>query len=103
MKVLFLASVFTAAMVPFAAAAETDAPCQLEEDRRVPQVRINTDAPGGSAPAAPVARQTNAPRSASDAQVAQREADAAARAFAERRRSGKRIPDAELIGPRGAL
>lgn len=102
MKVLVLASVFTAAMVPFAAAAETDAPCQTEEDRRVPQVRINTDVPGGSAPPAPTARQTTAPRP-TDAQVAQREADAAARAFAERRRSGKRIPDAELIGPRGAL
>ncbi|MBC7769682.1 MAG: hypothetical protein H7124_12950, partial [Phycisphaerales bacterium] len=76
---------------------------EVGEDRRAPQVRIVTTEPGGSAP--PVVAPRAAPRSA-EAQATQRaaaEAAEAARAFAERRRSGKRIPDAELIGPRGAL
>ena len=100
MKVLILASAFTAIGTPCAFAAETELPCQVE-DRRMPQVRIDSGAPGGSAPqATPTTRP--AARTPAETQ-ADREAAEAARSFAERRRSGKRIPDAELIGPRGAL
>jgi hypothetical protein len=101
MKFWVLAGLFTAATVPFATAAEASAECQVDDTRRTPHVRIDGGAPGGSAPAQ-TARPTSATRDAAG-QVAQREAAEAARVAAERRRSGKRIPDAELIGPRGAL
>ena len=100
MKFWVLAGLFTAATVPFATAAEASAECQVDDTRRTPHVRIDGGSPGGSAPQ--TARPTSATPDASAEQVAQREAAEAARA-AERRRSGKRIPDAELIGPRGAL
>jgi hypothetical protein len=101
MKVLVLAGLFTAAAIPFAGAAEASAECQVEDARRTPHVRIDGGGPGGGAPAT-VARTTSAPRDVATEQALQREAAEAARA-AERRRNGKRIPDAELIGPRGAL
>ncbi|HYD86095.1 MAG TPA: hypothetical protein VEA80_01340 [Vitreimonas sp.] len=102
MKVLILASAFTAMSAPFAFATETDLPCQVE-DRRVPQVRIDSGAPGGSAPQATPTNRPAARAPTTETQAAERQAAEAARSFAERRRSGKRIPDAELIGPRGAL
>jgi hypothetical protein len=112
MKVWMLAGLFTVATIPFAAAAETDAECQVDDTRRVAaQVRIDGGSSGGSAPApaATTARQTSTPRPAE--QMAQRtpapeavEPTETARTTAQpRRRNGKRIPDAELIGPRGAL
>ncbi|MGE0743497.1 MAG: hypothetical protein AB7O98_19355 [Hyphomonadaceae bacterium] len=93
MKVWILAGLFTVATVPFAAAAEVTAECQLDESRRATQERSDV------APAAPALPSVARPV------VAQRDAvtETAARAGGERRRSGKRIPDAELIGPRGAL
>ncbi len=100
MKVWVLAGLFTAAAVPLAGAAEASAECQVEDARRATHVRIDGGAPGGSAPQA--ARPAPDRETAAD-QVAQREAAEAARVAAERRRNGKRIPDAELIGPRGAL
>jgi hypothetical protein len=103
MKIVVLAGLFTAAAIPFAGAAEASAECQVDDTRRTPQVRIDGGGPGGSAPAPTVARTTAAPRATPADQIAQREAAEAAREAAERRRSGKRIPDAELIGPRGAL
>jgi hypothetical protein len=96
-----MVGLFTAAAIPFAGAAEASAECQVD-DRRTPHVRIDGGGPGGSAPAT-AARPTSAPRETAAEQTAQREAAEAARAAAERRRNGKRIPDAELIGPRGAL
>ncbi len=97
MKVLVLATAFVAVSAPFAAAS-------AEVERRAPQMRIESESPSGSSPTIGVTRQTPAPPPASATQtVAQREAAEAARAITERRRSGKRIPDAELIGPRGAL
>ncbi len=99
MKLWVLAGMFTAATVPFAAAAESSAECQVDEARRTAQVRIDNGGPGGSAPGA---RVTSAPRDSGE-QVAQREAEAAPRPSVDRRRNGKPIPDAELIGPRGAL
>ncbi len=83
MKVLILASLLSAAAVPMAVAAENTAECQIDETRRAAQQRA-------APPAAPtVARPTTAAQEARTANV--------------RRRSGKRIPDAELIGPRGSL
>jgi hypothetical protein len=99
MKMWVLAGFFTAVTVPFAAASENAVECQVDDTRQPAQVRIDAGGSGGSAPRA---RTTSAPRETPE-QVAQREAQAAERAAAERRRSGKRIPDAELIGPRGAL
>lgn len=100
MRILVLAGVFTAAAIPLASVAEAAVDCQVEDARPVAQVRIDGGGAGGSAPARS-ARQTSAPREAAAEQTVQR--DAEARAAAERRRNGKRIPDAELIGPRGAL
>jgi len=102
MKLFILAGLFTAAAIPFAGAAEAAADCQVEDTRRATHVRIDGGGPGGSAPSQ-AAPQATAPRDAASEQAAAREAAQAARATAERRRNGKRIPDAELIGPRGAL
>lgn len=89
MKVWILAGLFTAAMAPLAAASENALECQLDDTRRAA-------APRAEAPAtpAPAARPAAAPRVA---------AEQAPRPETPRRRNGKRIPDAELIGPRGAL
>lgn len=93
-----LAGLFTVVTAPFAAAAETTTECQLEPDRRSIAQRL--DAP--VAPAAPnTGRPAATPREVTPPPVA--EADQVRQAANERRRSGKRIPDAELIGPRGAL
>jgi hypothetical protein len=88
MKVWVLAGLFTVAMAPVAMAGEDVTECQLDETRRVAEQRA-------AAPPAPptVARPT----------VAERDVIEPARPPADRRRSGKRIPDAQLIGPRGAL
>jgi hypothetical protein len=100
MKLWVLAGMFTAATAPFAAAAESSAECQVDDARRTVQMRIDNGASGGSAP---TARPTVLPREEAP-QVAQREADdVQRRAAIERRRNGKPIPDAELIGPRRAL
>lgn len=101
MKVLILASAFTALSAPLAFASGTELPREAE-DRRAPQVRIDSGSPGGSAPQTAQTNRSTA-RAQAEAQAAERDAADEARTFAERRRSGKRIPDAELIGPRGAL
>lgn len=98
MKTWVLAGLFTVVTAPFAVAAETTTECQLDPDRRSVEQRLD-------APAPPAAPTTGRPT------VTQREvtpppataADQVRQAANERRRSGKRIPDAELIGPRGAL
>ncbi len=89
MKVWILAGLFTAAMAPLASASESTLECQLDDTRRAA-------APTREAPPTPAstARPTVAPREA---------VEQAPRVEAQRRRNGKRIPDAELIGPRGAL
>jgi hypothetical protein len=102
MKLWALAGLFTVAAVPFAGAAEASAECQVDDTRRAPQVRIDNGGPGGSAPV-PTAQPTAAPRDADAEQAAQREAVQSARNAVERRRNGKRIPDAELIAPRRTL
>ncbi len=104
MKFWVLAGLFTAA-APFAAASEYDADCQLDETRRPQQqVRIDGGSPGGSAP--PTRANPTSEQRANAEELADRQAAAAAAAraaSADRRRDGKRIPDAVLIGPRGAL
>jgi hypothetical protein len=91
MKVLVLAGLFTVVTTPFAFAAGDATECQIDDTRRTAQQRA--EQPASPALARPL--------------VAEREvgpvAPAPARAPAERRRNGKRIPDAQLIGPRGAL
>jgi hypothetical protein len=91
MKVWIFASLFSVAAIPVAGATENTAECQLDDARRAESQRV--EAP--STAATTTARPT----------VAQREAvtEPVARPPGERRRGGKRIPDAELIGPRGAL
>jgi hypothetical protein len=91
MKVLVMAGLFTVAMTPFAMAAEDTSECQLDENRRAAEQRVDTPTPAPN-----VARPTVAER-----QVA--EGAPVRPVVVERRRSGKRIPDAQLIGPRGAL
>ena len=90
MKILVLAGALAAVTCPTAASAEVIAPCQAEDARSA----LTSDrAEATVAPAPPQAsRQSATQREASDT-----------RADANRRRSGKRVPDAELIGPRGAL
>lgn len=102
MKVWILAGVFIVATASFAVAAETAIGCEVDDARQAPQVRIDSGSPGGSAPPAATSRQPAPPRT-EEQRVAVREAAEAARVVVERRRNGKRIPDAELIGPRGAL
>jgi len=90
MKVWILAGIFSAATVPFAAAAENTVECQLDDARRIVEQRSETPPPAPT-PGQPAVAQ----RGDGD--------EATPRPSADRRRSGKRIPDAELIGPRGAL
>ena len=90
MRLLVLAGLFTVATVPFAAAAESEIDCQLTDVDRV-QADQRLDQP----PAAPT--MTARPV------IVQREAADTPRPALERRRSGKPIPDAQLIQPRGAL
>ena len=89
-KVLILTGLITAAMTSVAAASESTLDCQLDDTRRATQPRVEAPA----APAPNTARPTAAPRETAE-QAAPRES--------ARRRGVKRIPDAELIGPRGAL
>ncbi len=102
MKVLVLAGVLTAAAIPLAGAAEAAADCQLDEQGRRSQVRIDSGGAGGSAPAAPARASATSREGGVAEHTAQRETETP-RQTAERRRNGRRIPDAELIGPRGAL
>jgi len=89
MRLWFVLGAFAAAALPMSAAAEPTEVCQNEEARSVAPERSEA----APAPQRSVARPT----------VAQRDVTDVARGEAPRRRNGKRVPDAELIGPRGAL
>lgn len=91
MKVLLLATLFTAVTAPVAMAVESEIDCQTDDVRRAA-----TSERLDPAPVSPptTARPTVATREA---------ADAPRPAPPERRRNGKRVPDAELISPRGVL
>ncbi len=86
MRAWGLAGLILVLGAPAAAASEGVEACRLEERRRPRSEQ--------AAPAADTQR-------AAPARAAQ--AEQGSRAPAPRRRSGRRIPDAELIGPRGAL
>jgi hypothetical protein len=104
MRLLVTAGLMTAAAIPLAGVAEAAPDCQVDDTRRAAHVRIEGGAAGGSAPASNAPAQTSTPRETAAEQAVQREdAEPARTVAADRRRSGKRIPDAELIGPRGAL
>ncbi|MFT3727195.1 MAG: hypothetical protein QM759_05165 [Terricaulis sp.] len=99
MKVWILAVILTLVPVSTAFAAEVgdDTACQADTTRQ--DLRVDTQQTQQAAP--PVAP---APATHPVATV-QRDASAAApvHADASRRRSGKPVPDSELIAPRGAL
>ena len=88
MRTLILAGAFSVFGAPLAMASEITSECQLDEARRGAQQRATN-----ATAAAPNQAQPT---------VAQRP-DEAQRAAPPRRRYGKRVPDAELIEPRGAL
>jgi hypothetical protein len=98
MKRWVLAGIMTLAPLSSALAAEIgdDAACQADATRQDARADAQPT-PQTQPPAAPVATHPVA--------TVQRDANAAApvHADATRRRSGKPIPDAELIAPRGAL
>lgn len=100
MKLWVLAGLFTVVTIPMAAAAEGTVGCDLDDTRQ--QMRVVSDTEPGSAPAAVQTAQTvarpNVEQRHDEATPEERTAQAQ-----QRRRSGKRVPDAELIGPRGAL
>lgn len=87
MRVLLLAGFFAAVLAPSAFAVEDSKACQLDEMRRN---SANTPPP----PPAEARQSEAAPRAVAAEPV---------RTAPARRRGGKRIPDSELIGPRGAL
>lgn len=91
MKAWMLAGLMTVAMAPMAYAAESAVACQVDDIRRATQERAEAPPPAPSAPGA------------ARAAVAQRDATESAARSEPRRRTGKRIPDAELIGPRSTL
>ncbi|MEZ6022269.1 MAG: hypothetical protein R3C16_02380 [Hyphomonadaceae bacterium] len=111
MKVWVLAGLFSVATVPFAAAAEVTEDCQLDDSRRgisIQRIDSATASGGGggqttaqATPAPTTARPTVATRETVDEEVEREEAERVE--AAQRRRNGNRVPDAELIGPRGAL
>ena len=97
MKLWILAGVMTIAPMSCAAAAEVgdDAACQADTTRQ----DVHADAPQTPA--------TQAPLTPTSRTVATVQRDGASappvHADASRRRSGKPVPDSELIAPRGAL
>lgn len=94
MRVVVLAGLITVATVPFAAASESEIECQFDESRRA-SAEQRLDVP----PTAPAATPPNTARPlAAPAQPVE-----APRQTAERRRNGKRVPDATLMSPRGVL
>jgi hypothetical protein len=92
MRVLVLAGLFTAVTAPMAMAGENTIDCQMDTRRASAEQRLDVTPP--PAPGTPtIARPT----------VAQAQPAEAPRPATERRRNGKRVPDAELIAPRGVL
>lgn len=93
MRVLMLAGLFTAVTAPAAMASEYAIDCQPTDMRRAAaEQRLD-------APPPPASGAASAARPA----VAQAQSAETPRPASERRRNGKRVPDAELISPRGVL
>lgn len=92
MKLWVLAGLFSVMAIPFAAASETTEACQIDDTRRAARAPVDVPEASHASAAAPTVLA-----------VQRDTAESIGRAEPLRRRSGKRIPDAELIGPRGAL
>jgi hypothetical protein len=92
MKMWVLASLITIATIPVASALESTTDVQVDEGRRETRVESRDRMDPPASPAASTARTTVAAREPTTRPDQQ-----------QRRRNGKRVPDAELIGPRGAL
>lgn len=92
MRVLVLAGLFTAVTAPMAMAGENVIECQMDDTRRASAEQRLDDATPPAPATTTVARPT----------VAQAQPEAP-RPATERRRNGKRVPDAVLIAPRGVL
>lgn len=90
MRAWGLAGLILVLGAPAAAASEGEEACRLDEQRRQRAEQ--------TAQALPQSADTER---AAPARAAQ--AERSSRAPTPRRRNGRRIPDAELIGPRGAL
>lgn len=87
MRVLLLAGLLSGVLAPSAFAIGDSKACQIDETRR--------GAESAASPTPAEARQAAAPPRAVPAEPA--------RTLPPRRRGGRRIPDSELIGSRGAL
>jgi hypothetical protein len=90
MKMLIVAGVFSALTCGVAAGAEADSECQIDETRRQERGERVATAP---TPPRATTRSSEASRAFADA----------THPSTPRRRSGKTIPDAELIGRRSTL
>lgn len=101
MKLWAIAGVLTVAWTPISAAAETTRHCEAQDECSLRAQTIVAPAPAGGS------RQEAPAREAGGARARQAEAATAARTaradLARRRGGSRRIPDAELIGGRGAL
>jgi hypothetical protein len=95
MKMWVLAALITVVTIPVASALESTTDCQVDEGRRETRAeqRERTDPPASPAATASTARTTALASRDPNSRPEQQ----------QRRRNGKRVPDAELIGPRGAL
>ena len=92
MKTWVLAALITVVTVPVASAFESTTDCQVDDSRRETRTEQRERVDPPASPAATTAHTTVATRDPNSRQEQQ-----------QRRRNGKRVPDAELIGPRGAL
>ncbi len=103
MRFWVLAGLFSVVGMPLANAVETTADCKLDDTRRqFDHVIAETESgsappPAATAPSAQPAVRQAPPRRQTATVTAERQQQT------QRRRNGKRIPDAQLIGPRGAL
>lgn len=93
MKMWVLAALITVATVPVASAFESTTDCQVDDSRRETRVEQRERSDPPASPAATTARTTALATRDTNSRPEQQ----------QRRRNGKRVPDAELIGPRGAL
>jgi len=95
MKTWVLAALITVVTIPVASALESTTDCQVDDSRRETRVeqRERTDPPASPTASPTTARTTTLATRDTNSHPEQQ----------QRRRNGKRVPDAELIGPRGAL
>lgn len=109
MKLWVLVGLITTAAIPAAYASDTGATCDADDTRAVLTLTAAETPAQVGRPAAQISRETADSAGAASAPAAPGAPNTAPQAAASdqstRRRGGsrKRIPDAMLIGPRGAL